>query len=188
MFASEESGQGMVEYALIIALIAVVLIGTLSALSTSIGDVFGDIKTELASAVAGGGAGGGGAGGGGAGGGGSCTHAGFTNAHKCGTCGVDLVTAHAYGDQKVSGTNNHKCSYDGCEVIMGCGVEKDADNPHKCKWCNDVTSHSDADGDSKCDAGCGYHQYKKQSLYSNKCNFCNSNSNHSDWRETTKNG
>ena len=39
-FLSEESGQGMVEYGLIIALIAVVLIVTLSAMSDSLKGIF----------------------------------------------------------------------------------------------------------------------------------------------------
>lgn len=47
MVISEESGQGMVEYGLIIALIAVALIGGLSAMSGSIKDVFGEIQTAI---------------------------------------------------------------------------------------------------------------------------------------------
>lgn len=46
-FAGEESGQSMVEYALIIALIAVVLIGALVALSGGIESIFGDITDAL---------------------------------------------------------------------------------------------------------------------------------------------
>lgn len=46
-FVSEESGQGMVEYGLIIALIAVVLIGALSALGTGLDDIFGSITDAL---------------------------------------------------------------------------------------------------------------------------------------------
>lgn len=39
-FLKDESGQGMVEYALIIALIAIVVIAVLAALGGSIKDVF----------------------------------------------------------------------------------------------------------------------------------------------------
>lgn len=46
-FVSEESGQGMVEYGLIIALIAVVLIVVLSAMSDSLGGTFGKISDAL---------------------------------------------------------------------------------------------------------------------------------------------
>ena len=46
-FISEESGQGMVEYGLIIALIAVVLIGALSAMSGGLGEIFGKITEKL---------------------------------------------------------------------------------------------------------------------------------------------
>ena len=42
-----EEGQGMVEYALIIALIAVVLVTALSSLSGGIGGVFTDIVSHL---------------------------------------------------------------------------------------------------------------------------------------------
>ena len=46
-----EEGQGLVEYALIIALVSVVLIAALSALSVSIGGVFGEIGTALGNAI-----------------------------------------------------------------------------------------------------------------------------------------
>ena len=46
-FVSEESGQGMVEYGLIIALIAVVLIGALTALGGGLDGIFGKITGEL---------------------------------------------------------------------------------------------------------------------------------------------
>lgn len=46
-FASEESGQGMVEYGLIIALIAVMLIGALTSMSTGLDTIFGKITTAL---------------------------------------------------------------------------------------------------------------------------------------------
>ena len=39
----EEKGQGLVEYALIIALVAIVVAGALPALSTGINGVFSDI-------------------------------------------------------------------------------------------------------------------------------------------------
>lgn len=46
-FASEESGQGLVEYGLIIALIAVVLIGALTALGQGIDGKFTEINDAL---------------------------------------------------------------------------------------------------------------------------------------------
>lgn len=46
-FVSEESGQGMVEYGLIIALIAVVLIIVLSNMSTSLRGTFEEISDAL---------------------------------------------------------------------------------------------------------------------------------------------
>lgn len=46
-FLKDESGQGMVEYALIIALIAVVVIAVVAALGTSISDVFTQSSDEL---------------------------------------------------------------------------------------------------------------------------------------------
>jgi pilus assembly protein Flp/PilA len=44
---NEESGQGMVEYGLIIALIAVVLIVALTAMSGGLSSIFGKITTAL---------------------------------------------------------------------------------------------------------------------------------------------
>lgn len=44
---SDESGQGLVEYALIIALIAVGLIAILLVLRNSIGNVFNNAATQL---------------------------------------------------------------------------------------------------------------------------------------------
>lgn len=46
-FLKDESGQGMVEYALIIALIAVVLIGALTALGGGISGKFGSVQNQL---------------------------------------------------------------------------------------------------------------------------------------------
>lgn len=46
-FLSEESGQGMVEYGLIIALIAVALIVVLGLLSDSLEAIFNRVKTAL---------------------------------------------------------------------------------------------------------------------------------------------
>jgi pilus assembly protein Flp/PilA len=46
-FFYEEDGQGMVEYGLIIALVAVVVIVALQALGTGLGDIFGFIKGKL---------------------------------------------------------------------------------------------------------------------------------------------
>ena len=44
---SEEEGQGLVEYALIIALIALVVIGALQATGSSISGLFDSIKNAL---------------------------------------------------------------------------------------------------------------------------------------------
>lgn len=46
-FVSEESGQGMVEYGLIIALVAVVLIGALTALNGGLSKIFQTITNTL---------------------------------------------------------------------------------------------------------------------------------------------
>jgi pilus assembly protein Flp/PilA len=46
-FWSEDSGQGLVEYALIIALVGVGLIAILLVLRNSIGDVFNNAATQL---------------------------------------------------------------------------------------------------------------------------------------------
>ena len=45
--SQEEEGQTLVEYALIIALIAIVLVLALAALATGINGVFGDIVDQL---------------------------------------------------------------------------------------------------------------------------------------------
>lgn len=50
-FFKDESGQGMVEYALIIALIAIVVIAVLMALGGSIQDVFKGSSDALDKAV-----------------------------------------------------------------------------------------------------------------------------------------
>ena len=47
MFWSDETGQGLVEYALIIALVAVGLIAILLVLRNSIGNVFNNAATQL---------------------------------------------------------------------------------------------------------------------------------------------
>lgn len=46
-FVSEESGQGMVEYGLIIALVAVVLIGSLAAMNGGLKSIFKSISDTL---------------------------------------------------------------------------------------------------------------------------------------------
>ena len=46
-FISEESGQGMVEYGLIIALIAIVVIAALTAVGEGVNGKFEAIKDEL---------------------------------------------------------------------------------------------------------------------------------------------
>lgn len=43
----DEEGQGMTEYGLIIALVAIVVIGALVALSGSLNTIFGKASTEL---------------------------------------------------------------------------------------------------------------------------------------------
>lgn len=51
-FFSEESGQGMAEYGLILALVAVVLIGAVGALSGGLKGTFNYIATELGGTAA----------------------------------------------------------------------------------------------------------------------------------------
>lgn len=51
-FWSDESGQGLVEYALIIALVAIGLIAILLILRNSIGDVFNNASEALQNAPA----------------------------------------------------------------------------------------------------------------------------------------
>lgn len=43
----DESGQGMAEYGLILALVAVVVVGALTALGTGIGAKFDEVKGKL---------------------------------------------------------------------------------------------------------------------------------------------
>jgi pilus assembly protein Flp/PilA len=47
LFAPKEKGQGLVEYALILVLVAVVVIAVLTLLGPIIGNVFSDIKAGL---------------------------------------------------------------------------------------------------------------------------------------------
>jgi pilus assembly protein Flp/PilA len=44
----DEEGQGMVEYGLILALIAIVVIGVLSTMGTNLGDLFQEIANKVA--------------------------------------------------------------------------------------------------------------------------------------------
>ena len=53
-FISEESGQGMVEYGLIIALIAIVVIAALTAVGNGVNNKFTDISTKLGATTTGG--------------------------------------------------------------------------------------------------------------------------------------
>jgi pilus assembly protein Flp/PilA len=46
-FIADESGQGLVEYVLIIALVAIGLIGIMLIFRNSIGGIFSNISTEL---------------------------------------------------------------------------------------------------------------------------------------------
>ena len=52
-FFKDESGQGMVEYGLVIALIAIAVIGALTALAPKIEGIFNNAGAELDSAIAG---------------------------------------------------------------------------------------------------------------------------------------
>ena len=47
LFSPKEKGQGLVEYALILVLVAVVVIAALTLLGPTIGGIFSDINTEL---------------------------------------------------------------------------------------------------------------------------------------------
>jgi pilus assembly protein Flp/PilA len=46
-FFAKEEGQGLVEYALILVLIAIVVIGILSVLGRTVSDVFVDVNSGL---------------------------------------------------------------------------------------------------------------------------------------------
>ena len=48
---TDESGQGLAEYGLILALVAIVIIASLTAMGTSIKDVFTNVVTELGGSV-----------------------------------------------------------------------------------------------------------------------------------------
>ena len=48
LFAAQEKGQGLVEYALILVLIAIVVIIALTALGGQVGNVFNKITNKLA--------------------------------------------------------------------------------------------------------------------------------------------
>jgi len=50
-FAPKEKGQGLVEYALILVLVAIVVIAVLMLLGPIIGNVFSTINTSLSSAT-----------------------------------------------------------------------------------------------------------------------------------------
>jgi pilus assembly protein Flp/PilA len=52
-FLNDENGQGMVEYGLIIALVAVAVIAAIVALSGNIGNIFNKAGEKLSSAAAG---------------------------------------------------------------------------------------------------------------------------------------
>jgi len=47
LFAAKEKGQGLVEYALILVLIAIVVIAALSLLGPQIGNIFSEISNNL---------------------------------------------------------------------------------------------------------------------------------------------
>lgn len=49
LFASKEKGQGLVEYALILVLVAIVVIAVLTLLGPIIGNVFSGINSSLES-------------------------------------------------------------------------------------------------------------------------------------------
>jgi pilus assembly protein Flp/PilA len=51
--AEREDGQALVEYALILALVAVAAIATLEAVGTSVNDIFTEISSTLDSALTG---------------------------------------------------------------------------------------------------------------------------------------
>jgi pilus assembly protein Flp/PilA len=50
LFAQKEKGQGLVEYALILVLVAIVVIAALSLLGPIVGNVFSTVNSSLAAA------------------------------------------------------------------------------------------------------------------------------------------
>ena len=50
MMVRDEEGQGLVEYALIILLVAIAVIGLLTTLGTNVGNVFSNISSTLTGA------------------------------------------------------------------------------------------------------------------------------------------
>jgi len=51
----KDSGQDLLEYALLVALVALVAVGAITATGTSVNEIFGSISGELATAAGGGG-------------------------------------------------------------------------------------------------------------------------------------
>jgi pilus assembly protein Flp/PilA len=51
MLAKDESGQDLLEYALLVALIALVAIGAVQFAGTTVSDVFNNIAGQLAAAI-----------------------------------------------------------------------------------------------------------------------------------------
>lgn len=49
--ATREKGQGLVEYALILVLVAVVVVGLLALAGTSLQDTYDHVQTELSAAI-----------------------------------------------------------------------------------------------------------------------------------------
>jgi len=47
LFASKEKGQGLVEYAIIIALIAIIVIAVMTALGTKVNNTFNSVNASL---------------------------------------------------------------------------------------------------------------------------------------------
>jgi len=46
-FEPEERGQGLVEYAIILAFVAIVVIAVMRLLGPTVGDVFSDVNSQL---------------------------------------------------------------------------------------------------------------------------------------------
>ncbi|MCR4441595.1 MAG: Flp family type IVb pilin [Peptococcaceae bacterium] len=53
-FLRDERGQGLAEYGLIIALVALAVVGALTALGGGLTSIFGDINDDLTNATSGG--------------------------------------------------------------------------------------------------------------------------------------